>query len=144
MDDKKTDLSAKLNKQLEIFGAFLLKLDLTLEQTTQINALLTETVVAHTMIEISKFMTSDDQKRWDDFINAKPTDAQQLVILDEFCKRKTGQGIGDIQAKLMISLTDSFMNHFKNLGKNLESIKELSDEQIKEILDNLARANQPN
>lgn len=144
MNDQKTDLSVKLNKQLEIFGAFLLKLDLTLEQTTQINALLTETVVAHTMIEISKLMTSDDQKRWDDFINAKPTDAQQLVILDEFCKRKTGQGIGDIQAKLMISLTNSFMNHFKNLDKNLESIKELSDEQIKEILDKLAKANQPN
>ncbi len=138
MDDQKTDLSAKLDKQLETFGAFLLKLDLTLEQTTQINALMAETVVAHTMIEISKLMTEEDQKRWDKFMSTNPTDAQQLVILDEFCKRKTGKGIGHIQAKLMISLTNSFMEYFKNFDKNLEAIKELSDEQIKEILNKLA------
>lgn len=135
------DLSTRLDQQIKRFSQYLIYLNLTVEQTAHINEFISEAVIAHTMIEVAKMMNEGDQERWDKFLATKPTDVQQLLILDEFCKRKGNIGIGDIQAQMTISLTQSFMDQMKKIADVAETVSDLSDEEVESILQKIGKEN---
>ncbi len=134
MSDKNKQPSNDLEKAMEQFGAFLVEMDLSVEQINDINSAITETVLAHTLAEVSKLMSAEDKEKWDKFTATGPNDMQQLVIMDEFCKRRGEEGLGEIQARMMIKLTESFIDHIKSLQDEADLANGLPQEEIEHLL----------
>lgn len=42
----------------------------------------------HTMFALTSLMDEQDMKDWNTFVASKPNDAQQLLVMDGFCKKK--------------------------------------------------------
>lgn len=100
-----------------------------------ISGLLVEVITSQTMITIEQSMDVDDKRRWEDFMKTNPNDAQQLVALDEFYKRKKNLGIQDVQNDITIGIAKSAKSQIEKSGSAFEKISQLTDEQAERALD---------
>lgn len=89
----------------------------------------------HTMFALTSLMDEQDMKDWNTFVASKPNDAQQLLVMDGFCKKKTGKTLEDFQDEIIERAVMNTLDQLNNTPALAEKVAKLSDEQVKQALD---------
>ncbi len=104
------------------------------DRILEIIRLLIEDVTAKTFLHITKTMDKDEIEKLEKFLDAKPNEVQQYIVLNKFYKKKTGKEIEDLQNELLEEGLDNIEKQMFNNENQvlLEKISKLSDDKAKE------------
>lgn len=107
----------------------------------QINDLVSEyahMIVDRIMQEITLQMDEADVERWNKFVDTGANEAQQLLILDEFYKKKSGESLEDLEGRVVEGIITSSVQQYndsQNIKAKIEKLDKASQDKVKALLD---------
>lgn len=125
---------AKIQEKIAAFIKLLKDQNVPEERIEQISVEIMKTVMARTVTEIAKVMTENDIKRWNEFVDTKPNDLQQMGILDLFYKTRTKETIEDLQDRLIEQTLKSTVDQLLGEADLRKKISKMDDAKAKETL----------
>lgn len=90
------------------------------------------------VVYIAKYMEDEDVDKWNKFVESGANEAEQLVVMDKFCKQK-GTSLEEINNQVIYDVCTNFILQYEEFVKNIAKMDKMSEKEIEEM-DKMLRA----
>jgi len=96
-------------------------------------------IVEMIMQQIYQYMDEKDVEEWNKFVDGGANEAQQLIVLEKFYQKKSGESLQDLEERIVSQVLAESVKQFNQDIDINNKFSKLSDDQVKQVEDLLAQ-----